>query len=76
MRQNAILTNEKSIGTYVFNKTFCKDVNGKRNNHKVKVDSEIIRMKNTIPVINEKVSVRMILELNSKEQMQGLTLSM
>lgn len=48
---NSILTNEKYIGTYVFNKLSSKDVDGKRNSHKFKDESEIIRIENAIPAI-------------------------
>ena len=59
---SSILTNEKYIGTYVFNKACSKDVDGKRNNHKFKDDSEIIRMENTIPVIIEKEKFELVQE--------------
>ena len=41
-----LLKNEKYIGTYVFDKSSSKNVNGKRNNHSYKSDDEIIRVKN------------------------------
>ncbi len=48
-----ILVNEKYVGTYVFNRTISK-VNGKRNHHHSKDESEIIRVENGIPAIVSK----------------------
>lgn len=48
-----ILVNEKYKGVYVFNRV-PKLVNGKRNNHVVKPDEEIIRIENGIPAIVSK----------------------
>lgn len=41
-----LLSNEKYIGTYVFNKTEISDFNDKRNSHKYKDDKDIIRIEN------------------------------
>ena len=50
-----ILRNEKYNGVYLFNRTISKN-NGKRNNHKDKPDSEIIRIPKGIPrIIEEKL---------------------
>ncbi|MBQ9355283.1 MAG: recombinase family protein [Clostridia bacterium] len=46
-----ILTNRKYIGEYVYNRSVSKDIDGKRNNHKNKPESEIIRLKDGIPRI-------------------------
>lgn len=46
-----ILTNEKYKGVYVFNKASPADSNGKRNSHKYKDDSEIIRIPEGVPRI-------------------------
>ena len=48
------MTNEKYIGTYVFNKASSADVDGRRNSHKYKDDDEIIRIENAIPQIIDK----------------------
>lgn len=46
-----ILRNRKYIGEYVFNRVLEKDPFGKRNNHKNKPESEIIRIPNGMPRI-------------------------
>ena len=46
-----ILTNEKNRGVYVFNKSSGKDADGKRNSHKKKDESEIIRIEGGCPAI-------------------------
>jgi site-specific DNA recombinase len=48
-----LLKNEKYIGTYIFNRTERK-TNGKRNGHRIKDDSEIIKIPNGMPQIIEK----------------------
>jgi len=45
-----LLTNEKYIGTFVFNKA-SKMFNGKRNSHRLKPDDEIIRIPGGCPAI-------------------------
>lgn len=47
----SILTNEKYIGVYVYNRAVSKDSRGKRNNHRSKPDDQIIRIENGIPAI-------------------------
>lgn len=49
-----ILRNVKYTGDYVYNKTCSATRNGKRNRHKSKPDSEIIKIENAIPVIIDK----------------------
>ncbi|MBP1547779.1 MAG: recombinase family protein [Oscillospiraceae bacterium] len=46
-----ILRNEKYTGTYVYNLSESKDNRQKRNSHKHKDDSEVIRIENGIPQI-------------------------
>lgn len=46
-----ILINEKYKGVYVFNRAAAADSNGKRNNHKDKPESEIIRIPGGVPAI-------------------------
>lgn len=46
-----ILTNEKYRGVYVFNKSSAKGPDGKRNSHKLKDPSEIIRVEGGCPAI-------------------------
>lgn len=40
---HGILSNEKYTGVYVFNKTQRKGINGKRNGHKQKVKTRLLR---------------------------------
>lgn len=47
----SILSNEKYIGVYEFNAAPKRDVNGSRNFHGRKPESEIIRVENAIPAI-------------------------
>lgn len=51
---NSILQNEKYTGTYIFNKSVSKNVDGKRNSHKFKDDDEIIRIEDVLPQIISK----------------------
>ncbi|HFL2584277.1 TPA: recombinase family protein [Clostridioides difficile] len=51
---HGILNSEKYTGVYVFNKTQRKGVNGKRNGHKQKDDSEIIKIEDGMPQIIDK----------------------
>lgn len=46
-----ILRNEKYTGTYIYNRSAAKDAYGRRNGHKYKNDSEIIRIEGGIPSI-------------------------
>ncbi|MBT3320172.1 MAG: recombinase family protein [Clostridia bacterium] len=46
-----ILRNEKYKGVYIFNRASQKDINGMRNNHQVKSDKEVIRVKGGMPAI-------------------------
>ena len=47
----SILTNEKYRGVYVFNKSGSKGPDGKRNSHKLKDPSEVIRVEGGCPAI-------------------------
>jgi len=47
----SILRNQKYTGTYIYNKSSAKDVDGKRNGHKYKDESEIIRLVGAMPAI-------------------------
>jgi len=49
-----IVRNEKYIGTYIFNRSTPKDVDGKRNHHKDKDDEDIIRIEDAVPAIISK----------------------
>ena len=51
---HGIVRNEKYTGTYIFNRSAAKDVDGKRNNHKNKEDDEIIRLDDAVPAIISK----------------------
>lgn len=46
-----IIKNEKYCGTFVFNKSASKDAFGRRNNHKIKDEKDIIKIKGGIPAI-------------------------
>ncbi len=46
-----ILRNEKYTGTFIFNRSASKDVDGKRNNHRSKSDADIIRVPYGMPQI-------------------------
>lgn len=46
-----ILRNRKYIGEYVYNRTVSKDENGFRNNHKNRLERDIIRLQGAIPQI-------------------------
>lgn len=64
-----LLVNRKYIGEYVYNRSVAKDEDGKRNNHKNKPESEIIRIKGAIPqIIDEKTfyKVQEIMERRKK----------
>lgn len=50
----SILSNEKYMGTFIFNKCSSKDCDGKRNTHKHKHEDEIIRIEDAIPPIISK----------------------
>lgn len=67
----SILTNEKYIGTYVFNRTVPQPRDGKRSN-KSRPDDEILRIPNGIPAIidNETWSMTQAL-LKRRKTMAG-----
>lgn len=50
----SIVRNEKYTGVYIYNRIVKKNSNGKRNNHKNKDNSDIIRIEGGIPQIIEK----------------------
>ncbi|UYO64369.1 recombinase family protein [Acetobacterium wieringae] len=56
-----LLKNEKYTGTYIFNKTQRK-IDGKRNGHLQKDESEIIRVENGIPAIIDKETFNQVKE--------------
>lgn len=47
----SILKNEKYTGVYVYSKSQSKDMDGKRNGHRYKDESEIIRIEGAVPSI-------------------------
>lgn len=51
---NAILTNEKYTGVYLYNRSASKDSRGKRNSHKHKNGDSIIRIEGGVPQIISK----------------------
>jgi ABC-type sugar transport system permease subunit len=46
-----VLVNRKYIGEFVYNRTTKKNLDGKRNNHQAKPESEIVRIPNGMPRI-------------------------
>lgn len=46
-----LLCNEKYVGVYVFNKRTSRNIDGKRNNHSIKDENEIIRIPGGVPQI-------------------------
>jgi len=59
---HSILKNEKYTGTYVFNKSASKDIDGKRNGSKCKDESEIVRVENAVPAIISKEDFQAVAE--------------
>ncbi|MDU5021903.1 recombinase family protein [Paraclostridium sordellii] len=55
-------------GVYVFNKTQRKGVNGKRNGHKQKDDSEIIKIEDGMPQIIDKKVFQQAQEMMKKRK--------
>lgn len=51
---SSIVRNEKYSGVYIYNRSAKKNSQGKRNNHKSRDESEIIRVENGMPIIIEK----------------------
>lgn len=50
----SVLSNEKYIGNYIFDKSASKDMDGKRNGHKYKNENEIVRIEGGVPAIISK----------------------
>ena len=48
---HTILSNEKYMGIYIFNRASEKDVDGRRNNHRSKDVFEIVRLNDAVPAI-------------------------
>ncbi len=68
---NAILTQRKYIGEYVYNRRASKDIRGKANAHKNKPEEEIIRIPNAVPRIIDDITFNKVqsrLEFNRKGQ--------
>lgn len=63
-----ILRNEKYKGVYVFNKASSKDVDGKRNSHKIKDNDEIIRIEGGIPAIVSEEDFNAVVALMKSRQ--------
>lgn len=64
-----ILKNEKYIGTYTYNKAEAKNVDGKRNSHRLKSADQIIKIEGGMPAIIDKKDfeeVKRIMERNKK----------
>lgn len=51
---NSILCNEKYTGVYVYSKSAPKDVDGRRNGHAYKADTDIIRVDGVVPALVSK----------------------
>jgi len=63
-----ILRNEKYTGTYVYNKTVSK-TNGKRNNHALKDDDQIVKIPDAIPVIIPKEQFEQAKQIMDKRKL-------
>lgn len=63
-----ILQNEKYTGVFVFNKSASKDAMGRRNGHKKKDDSEIIRIEGGTPQIISKELFNQVQEKMKKNK--------
>ncbi|HCX64866.1 MAG TPA: recombinase family protein, partial [Eubacteriaceae bacterium] len=63
-----ILKNEKYKGVYIFNRSAPKDANNKRNHHKSKDDSEIIKIEGGMPVIIDAITFDQAQELLKKNK--------
>jgi site-specific DNA recombinase len=50
----SVLSNEKYIGNYIFDRSASKDLDGKRNGHKYKNDEDIVRIEGAVPPIISK----------------------
>lgn len=72
----SILRNEKYTGVYIYNRSVAKDSRGKRNNHKIKADEEIIRIEGGMPRIIEKETFEQVkakMEERKKSPSQAMT---
>jgi hypothetical protein len=49
-----VLSNEKYIENYIFDKSASKDLDGKRNGHKYKDDEDIVRIEDLSCQLSEK----------------------
>jgi len=58
----SILTNEKYSGVFVYSKSAPKDIDGRRNTHAYKDESEIIRIEDGVPAIIDKADWRLVQE--------------
>ena len=56
----SILKNEKYIGTYIYNRSASKDVDGKRNGHRQKPREEWIVIEDAIPAIIDKEDFELV----------------
>lgn len=63
---HSILTNEKYIGVYVYNRAVSKDSRGKRNNHRSKPDDQVIRIDGGVPEIITREEFQTVQELLKK----------
>ncbi len=61
-----ILINEKYTGVYVYNRAVSKDINGKRNTHKSKDATEIIKIDGGIPAIIKKETFERVRKIMKK----------
>lgn len=57
-----LLKNEKYTGVYVYSKSAPKDADGKRNGHKYKDESEIIRVEGAVPPLVDKDDFQLVQE--------------
>lgn len=65
-----ILANEKYSGTYIYNRTISKNMDGKRNNHGTRDEENIIRIPGGMPAIIEIEAFRQVREKMKKNKHQ------
>ena len=66
-----LISNEKYIGTYVFNKTASPSLSGKRNGHKQKSDEDIIRIEDCFEGIISKEVFAKAQEIKKSKRYDG-----
>ena len=68
---HSILTNEKYVGTYVFNKSSSKDMYNRRNSHKYKDDNQIIKVPDGCPQLVDRETFEKVQQRLLENRHQG-----